>query len=290
MASKAQRIRVGLFAIATIALLAVVLIVFGGMRFWETSDRYRIVFASSVYGLEPGAEVYMNGMKVGSIDSIGIVADDIRKVAIDIKVKHGTPVRADTRAMLQYAGITGLKVIDLRDGTSASPTLPPGSQIAAGQGLLDKLEAQAQTIVDESTQLIQRANRLTDNLIAVSGNLGAITEPAALAAQNLAAMSGSLKAMVDDNRAGLRDSLAAVQRTANGASELMSGQVATLFGNAGDFVVELKRLVSTNEGPLRAAVFDLRQASRSFKELARDVRQKPSRLLFSTNPAERQLP
>jgi hypothetical protein len=37
-------------------------------------------------------------------------------------------------------------------------------------------------------------------------------------------------------------------------------------------------------------MFDLRQASRSFKELARDVRQKPSRLLFSTTPSERKLP
>jgi len=115
-------------------------------------------------------------------------------------------------------------------------------------------------------------------------------DPAKQAAKNLAAMSGSIMSLVDENRAGLRDSLAAVQRTATGASQLMDGQVATLFGNAGEFVAELKKLVSANEAPLRAAVFDLRQASRSFKELARDVRQKPSRLLFSSNPAERQLP
>jgi phospholipid/cholesterol/gamma-HCH transport system substrate-binding protein len=297
MASKAQSIRVGLFAAITGALLAIVLVVFGGLRFWEKTDRYRIVFDSSVIGLEPGAEVYMNGIKVGTVDGVEIAAEDIRKVAVAINVKRGTPIHADTHAMLQYAGITGLKVIDLRDGTAAAPTLPPGSQIAAGVGLLDKLETQAQAIVNQSGELMKRATMLTDNLIAV-------TDPARRAADNLATMSASLNAMVDENRAALRESIAAIRQTATGAAEtfaairqtatgateLLDGQAAQLFANAGDFVTDLKKLITSNEGPLRAAVFDLRQASRSFKELARDVRQKPSRLLFSSEPAERQLP
>jgi phospholipid/cholesterol/gamma-HCH transport system substrate-binding protein len=283
MAVKAQRIRVGLFATATLTLLAVVLIVFGGLRFWEKSDRYRIVFETSVIGLQPGADVYLNGIKVGTVDALDLAAEDIRKVAVAIKLKAGTPIHSDTRAMLQYAGITGLKVIDLRDGTSAASMLPPGATIAAGSGVLDKLELQARSIVDQSTELMKRANLLTDNLIA-------ITDPARIAAGNLAATSASLKAMVDENRASLRETLGAIRQTVTGASDLLDGQVAQLFVNAGDFVSELKKLVASNEGPLRAAVFDLRQASRSFKELARDVRQKPSRLLFSATPSERKLP
>jgi phospholipid/cholesterol/gamma-HCH transport system substrate-binding protein len=290
MASKAQSIRVGLFATAIIVLIAVVLIVFGGLRFWDTTDRYRIVFDTSVIGLEPGAEVYLNGVKVGTVDDVAIAHDDLRKVEVAVKLDHGTPVRRDTRAMLQYAGITGLKVIDLRDGTPGAPPLPPGGQIPASAGLLDKLEARAQTIIDQSAELMNRARVLTDDLIAV-------TEPAKLAAGNLAEMSASLKALVDENRAGLRQSLvtlgqslAAIQKAATGASQLLDGQAAQVLVNAGDVVSELRNVVTANEGPLRAAVFDLREASRSFKELARDVRQKPSRLLFSKAPPERQLP
>jgi phospholipid/cholesterol/gamma-HCH transport system substrate-binding protein len=290
MTSRAQSIRVGLFAAAAIALAAIVLIVFGGMRFWERSDSYRIVFDSSVYGLHSGAEVHLNGIKAGAVARIEVDRSDIRKVVVEIKLKEGTPVHTDTRAMLQYAGITGLKVIDLRDGTLAAPRLPPGSQITAGVGVIDKLEAQAQTIVDQSTELMKRANQLADNLIAVTGDLGAITRPARQAAENVAAMSGSLQSMINDNRAAVAQTLAAVRQTANAASDLIDGQVAQMLGNASDVTAELKKLITANEGPLRAAVFDLRQASRSFKELARDVRQKPSRLLFSSSPAERQLP
>jgi phospholipid/cholesterol/gamma-HCH transport system substrate-binding protein len=290
MTSKAQSIRVGLFAAATLVLIAVVLVVFGSLRFWESSDRFRIVFDTSVIGLEPGAQVYLNGVKVGTVDSVTVEPSDPRKVAVAIEVKRGTPIRTDTRALLQLAGITGLKVIDLRDGTPGAPPLPPGTEIAAGATLLDRLEARAQTIIDQSAALMDRAALLTDNLIAV-------TEPAKLAATNLAELSGSLKGMIDENRAGLRQSvttlrqsLAAFHDTANGVSQLVDGQVAQLVLSAGDAVSSFKKLLVSNEGPLRAAVFDLREASRSFKELARDVRQKPSRLLYSNAPDERKLP
>jgi len=290
MVSKAQSLRVGLFATATLVLVAVVLIVFGGIRFWGSSDRYRIVFDSSVIGLEPGAVVYLNGIKVGTVETVAVEPSDLRKVAVAIEVQSGTPIRTDTRALLQYAGITGLKVIDLRDGSTAAAPLPSGGEIPAGATLLDRLEARAQAIIDQSAKVMDRAALLTDNLIAV-------TEPAKLAATNLAEMSSSLKGMVDENRAGLRQSvvtlrqsLAAFHDAANGASQLIDGQVAQLVVNAGDAVSSFRKLVTANEGPLRAAVFDLREASRSFKELARDVRQKPSRLLFSNAPSERKLP
>jgi len=283
MSARTQRIRVGLFAAVTLGLVAVVLVVFGGLRFWEHPDRYRVVFASSVIGLEPGAQVYMNGIRVGSVDAIAIDPKDLRKVAVALKLAHGTPVHSDTRAMLQYAGITGLKVIDLRDGTSASPALAPGSEIATAPATLDKLEAQATAIVTQSGELMKRANLLTDSLIA-------LTDPAKLAVGNFAAMSGSLRAMVDENRVALRESVAAIRQTTTGASTLFDEHVTQLVADASDIVTGLKKLVTANEAPLRAAVFDFRDASRSLKELARDVRQRPSRLLFSSAPADRKLP
>ena len=290
MAATAQSIRVGLFATATLVLIGVVLIVFGGVRMWSTVDPYRVVFDSSVIGLAPGAQVYFNGIKVGTVAAVDVAPGDLRKVWVQLEVKHGTPVRRDTRAVLQFSGITGLKVIDLRGGSSDAPALPPGAEIAVGPSLLDQLEARAQTVVDESTGLIRRANQLTDRLIAVTDNLGAVTEPARRAADQLAALTGSLRAMADDNRAALHGALVAIQNAATGTSALLDGQVPQLVAGAGDVISELRKVLATNEGPLRAAVLDLRQASRNFKELARDVRQKPSRLLFSSNPAERQLP
>lgn len=304
MQAKAQKIRVGLFAAGSLFLVGVVLIVFGGMRFWEKADHYRIVFDDSVIGLENGAEVFMNGIKVGAVKGIEIAPEDIRKVAVTIKIKGGTPIHADTHAMLQYAGITGLKIIDLRDGTSASPTLRPGATIAVGSGVLDKLQKQATQLVDQTEALMQktgevmtRAGGVMDRASTLTDNLIAVTEPAKVAATHLAEMSASLHAMVEENRVALRGTMAMIQQTATGANAmiqdtnaLITGQATQLFTNAGGVVGDLRKLVGANEGPLRAMVFDLREASRSFKELARDLRQRPSRLLFSNEPPERKLP
>ncbi len=297
--TKAQKIRVGLFTAITLALLAVVVIVFGGFKFWKNHDTYRIELSSSVFGLENGAQVYLNGLRVGAVSDIGISPTDLQKVQVTISVDEGTPVKTDTVAILQFAGITGLKVIDLRKGTFAAPPLPPGSVIAQGETLLDKFEEQAKTIADESTKLMKRANQVVDNLVVVTNpaDFQAILKSAKTATDNLAATGETLNAMVAENRAALRQSIASFNDTsksindaAKSAVSIMDGQVAVLATNAGDLMSEVKGFVRDNGVVLKAAMLDLRQASRSFKDLAREVRQKPSRLLFSKSAGDRKMP
>ncbi len=295
MASKALKFRVGIFAAASLGLLAIVVVVFAGFRFWEGRDHYYIVFEDSVMGLENGARVHLNGMPVGTVGDIGVDPVDLRKVRVKISVKEGTPIHSDTRAMLQYAGITGLKVIDLREGTRTSPRLAVNSQIVQGQTVIDKLQKTAEVLADQSTQLMTRANKIVENLVVLSDPkryeaMDEIIIQAKVTSENLAVASNSLKGMVAENRVALRTTIASVNDAANSATAILDGQVSQILTNAGDFVSELKGMVSNNQSALRSAVFDLRQASRSFKELAREVRQRPSRLFFSSAPSERKLP
>src|SRR5215510_6822547 len=111
--TKQQKIRIGLFSVAAGALLAVVLVGFAGVHFWRARDRYYVEFDSTVYGLEKGADVYLSGIRIGKVGGIGLAPHDIRRVRVAIDINEGTPVRTDTCAVLQFAGITGLKVIDL---------------------------------------------------------------------------------------------------------------------------------------------------------------------------------
>jgi phospholipid/cholesterol/gamma-HCH transport system substrate-binding protein len=279
MSTKVHRVRVGMFVVVTGVLAAIILTTFAGMAFWQGREHYRIIYSGSVMGLETGARVFLNGMRVGSVDDISVAPDDLRNVRISIAVKAGTPIHADTRAMLQHAGITGMRVIDLRDGTSASPRLPPGSTIAAGQTVFDKLQEQAETLAEQSAQLMERANRIVGHLEGVD----AVVE-------NLAEASAALKDLVAENRLALRTSLVAVAETARSTSRLLDGKVTSLLTSADTLVADIKGAVHRNDTALRTAVFDLRQASRTFKDLAREVRQRPSRLLFSQPAGERKLP
>lgn len=295
MTTKAQKVRVGVFVTIAFALLAVVLVSFAGMRFWESRTTYYVVFDGSVMGLQSGANVFLNGMRVGLVDKIEPAPDDLRKVRVKIRVDEDAPVKTDTKAVLQYAGITGLKVIDLRDGTAGAADLPAHATIAEGETLLDEFEKRAKTLADESTELMKRANRVVANVEALTDprkfdGIDQIVANTRETSEHLAKTSAQLGAMVAENRADLRRSIAAVGETARTATQLIDGQISQLVVNGHDLVSQLKTLVTGNESSLRAAVFDLRQASKNFKELAREVRQRPSRLLFSNAPRERKLP
>ena len=290
MATKSQKIRVGLFAVASAVLLAIVLVVFGGVRFWAKMDEYRIE-TDGAYGLQEGAKVYFNGIRVGTVTDLEL-AEDPRRVAVTIAIKRGTPVRTDTKAVMKMAGITGLKEIDLVGGDPAAQALPPGSTIPQGETFLDKMEQKAEQIAEQSTRLMERANQLVDNLVAISDpkDYEALRASAKATADNLAEASAALKGMIGENRVALRESIDSINATAKSASEILDKRVSALVGRADNLVGQLDGMVRDNSGGLRAAVFDLRQASRSFKDLAREVRQRPSRLLFSKPPADRKLP
>jgi phospholipid/cholesterol/gamma-HCH transport system substrate-binding protein len=275
MASRNRKIVAGLFAIAALALVASALLAFGGLRVLRGGDVYHVEYEGSVYGLVDGANVYLNGVRVGNVDQLGVSPDDPNRVRVRIVVRPGTPVRADTRAMLQFAGITGLKVIDLRGGSPRSPALPPGSTIAAGETILDKLEKQAQDLADQTTAMMERANKILDNVAAVTDPAGELAQAATRGAADLAAAGATLRAIAAENRAGIRRSIDAIGQTAHGAD---------------DVIAQLKSVLRENTPALRASMIDLRQASRSLKDLAREVRQRPSRLLFSGAPRDRRMP
>jgi phospholipid/cholesterol/gamma-HCH transport system substrate-binding protein len=295
MTSKAQRIKVGIFVAITAALLAVVLVVFGGLRLWQDKSHYTILFDDSVMGLEKGAQVYMNGIRVGRVDAIELSQTDLSKVLITIAVSADTPVHTDTKAMLQFAGITGLKVIDLRSGTLAAPLLADGGRIEQGETVLDKVQRQATQIADQSEKLMKRAGQIVDNLVTLTDPkrfmaLDDIVAGAKTSANNLAAATAEMRTMVAENRVVLRTTLGNINSAVTSTKTIIETQVTGIVSTANDLLSNLGNMVHGSESEVRSMVFDLRQASRNFKELSRDLRARPSRLLFSNAQSERKLP
>ncbi len=299
MTDKRNHFRVGVFALATCALVAVVVFVFAGFHFWKHRDHYYIEFDDTVIGLETGGIVYLNGVQVGSVTDMKIAPNNLSSVRVEIAVDAGTPVRADTRAYLSFGGITGLKNIDLRGGSTKAPAVAPDTAIVAGVGTLDKLEKRAETLADESGRLMASASRVVDGADKLMANLSAISDPQEIlaivhstraASANLADASAAVKAMVAENRDSLKQSLDSLATATRSASTLMDTQVAGLVGNANSLIGDLRSVVHGNESTLQSAMADIRQASRAFKDLARELHEKPSRLLFSSDQPERKLP
>jgi ABC-type transporter Mla subunit MlaD len=66
--------------------------------------------------------------------------------------------------------------------------------------------------------------------------------------------------------------------------------VNTTLEGVDQLVSELREVVRANREQLRAATYNLRLASESFKSLGQELRERPSRLLVSQPPEPRELP
>jgi phospholipid/cholesterol/gamma-HCH transport system substrate-binding protein len=169
--TRAQRIRLGIFVVASVGILLALFVAVVGTTLWTDRDNYQVRYRISVSGLEIGAPVKYNGVRVGRVESIKIDPKQVSHTLVAISLEAGTPVKENTRAVLNVQGITGLKFIELIGGTSEAPTISPDSEIEAGTSVVDKLTGQAENISIKAELLINQLLDLTGD-----GNRALVTD------------------------------------------------------------------------------------------------------------------
>lgn len=125
METRANHLLIGVFVLAALVAGLGFLYWVGGIEDARARNRYVLQFDGPVQGLTPAADVLFNGLKVGQIGEIGIDPEDTRRVRVVVELEPGTPVRANSRAMLLQHGFTGLASIGITPGT-------PDATIIAG--------------------------------------------------------------------------------------------------------------------------------------------------------------
>jgi phospholipid/cholesterol/gamma-HCH transport system substrate-binding protein len=283
--------RVGIFAVIALGLAISVALLFGA-RLWHVRDRYFVEVDGSVYGLARGGDVYFQGVRIGNVASIDLDRLHPGRVRIGIVVDRGTPIRADTKAVLLHAGVTGIKEIDLRTGAGLAPPLEPGRIIAVGESEFDELERDLMAIGARSKRLFERADQVVTRIAELADRAldRGLVDQARTAIDDLAATSRAVRATIVENRAGLRDTVASLERAATQTSDLIAGPATTAAARTDALVTRFDEILRSNTAPLRAAIIELNRASRSLDELARDLRESPSRLLYSRPPKGRRPP
>lgn len=162
MITRSQRIRLGLFVTLALGALVLSLILIVAPKLMQDRDIYYIAYEDvSVTGLQEGSAVKYQGLQVGYVSDIRIDPNNIRRVILKVSLEQGVPIKVDTRAEINFLGITGLKVIELRSGSNLAESLPPGSFIPAGRSLTEEITGRADV-------LTEKAELVLNNLIKVS--------------------------------------------------------------------------------------------------------------------------
>jgi phospholipid/cholesterol/gamma-HCH transport system substrate-binding protein len=191
METRAPYVIIGAFVLAAIAAVF-------GFVYWLNNaggigkrDSYHLVFNGPVPGLLVGAGVLFNGIRVGEVTALELVADHPHDVRATIAVAAHTPVRADTKVSLEFQGLTGVPVVALEGGESPDAPQVTGPLIAekgAGQSMT---QAARDALRRVDTVLTENATPLHDAI----GNIGTFAEALARNSSKLDGIVAGLERM-----------------------------------------------------------------------------------------------
>lgn len=210
-----KRIAVGVFIVLGLAILIVAVFTIGGQhKAFVKSIRVHILF-DDVQGLQPGNNVWLSGMKVGTVKSIEFYHNSQVAVTLNIEKKAQTHIAGDSRARISTDGLVGNKIVVISGGTE-------GVKAVADN---DSLKSERIAGTQELFATFQASNA---NLLEITGNLKTISK-------RLSEGQGTLGKLINDPAIAdhLQNSIDHL-RTAAANSE-------NLIANLQDFSARLKQ-------------------------------------------------
>ncbi len=259
METRANYALVGLFTLSVIAGALAFVWWFSGRDARSRYVPYRVVFTGSVSGLSRGSAVLFNGLRVGEVVQINIDRQNPSRVFARVEVDPDTPISADTRAKLEFQGLTGAAAVQLAGGGPQSQPLPPPPKgelptIVADRSEFQNLLESAQTIARKADEVLGKIDAL------VTVNQGAINNTV----RNIETFSTAL--------AGSGDDIASTIRNANELTAKLSGSADRLDAA----LKNVEQFVGSPEA--KGALAELGETATAFRRLAENLDKRTAEL------------
>ena len=123
METRANYALIGAFVLMAAAAVVGFALWLGSSQFNRDYAQYDVVFPGPVT-LEEGASVRYIGIKVGEVESVRIDRRDASLVRARLRVDRTTPVKADSTAIIDFAGITGVTFVQINAGSEGAGPIP----------------------------------------------------------------------------------------------------------------------------------------------------------------------
>jgi len=163
VATKKQKIEVGVFLVSAGAILAGVLLYLSGAS-REQLDTYYIEFEENVSGLGEGSRVTYMGVAVGKITDVVVTPGNRVRCTIGVNPKK-VKIREGIQAKYSMETLFGPFVIDLFGGMDqSSPLLAANSTIEVRESLIPVIERSVPETLGHVNRFIAALNRLVSSV------------------------------------------------------------------------------------------------------------------------------
>ena len=166
-----QNLRLGIFIVITLAILATGVFLIGGREsMFRSSYKVRADF-DNVAGLNEGADVRVGGLRKGSVKSIQLPTQSNGKVVVlmDLEKETQSIVKLDSLAEIKSEGMLGDKYIEISFGSMEAAKLRGGETIGSRPPVdISDLFAKANTILDTTQGALENVQNATSNINDIS--------------------------------------------------------------------------------------------------------------------------
>ena len=301
METKVSPALVGAFVLLLGALLigTVMWLAAGGV-FKAEHDLYLAIEEESVAGLNLNAPVKYHGVEVGKVSAITLDPANLERVRLTFAIERGTPIKADTVAVLKIQGLTGIAYVELGGGSPGSALLvpraePPYPTIRTKPSLSTRLE-------NVLTAVLAKLDRTSSNVDAVlsDANRAAITQALgdiAVVARTIAARQATIDAAINNAARSLDTTARASARLGPAlddigrgarAVEKMGDDLAATSGKAGHVVeavgADLQRFTAQTLPELQRVLGELSVLSASLRRLSEQTERNPASVVWGRQP------
>lgn len=294
---------VGAFVLLVIGMALSFVYWYTDQRDKRTYHRYEIYYDGTVSGLTAGSPVRYLGVDVGKVARIMLDPRERKRVEVIADVDSDAPIDSRTMALLSLQGVTGLLFIDLEEDPKAGPAGPlrqgerypvirsAPSDLGVLLRRLPELASRTIELIGHMDQLFNSDNVRSLKIILENARLASERSPALVkqieqlvadikhASDNVDSAAADFRQVTDRSAPDLEAALANVRR--------ISESLAKTSDRLNDFVAQnepgLSRFTKRSLPEIEQLLRESRDAARDFRDLARSLKEDPSRVLYQPN-------
>ncbi|RXH55088.1 MlaD family protein [Granulicella sibirica] len=175
-----SQLKVGIIVlVAAVVLVTLLFLMTSSSGMGITSHKLEVTtYFENAAGLKEGAAVNLQGVTVGTVKSVRIVATPDRKltpvqVIMKLDSKYQSSLHKDSKAALTTVGVLGDTVVDLNSQFSTGGPLQDGDELHTLEtpNLQDVVKA-SQGTIETLNVILAKMNTIVDNLSSGKGSVG----------------------------------------------------------------------------------------------------------------------
>ena len=259
---------VGIFIFLGLAIFVTGVFTIGFQRkTFSKSIELRVLF-DDVGGLQEGNNVWLSGVKIGTVKKISFHENTQVEIIIRIDENMLSHISKDAKAKISSDGFIGNRIVSIYGGTAAAGRISNG----------DWLTTEKSVSTDDMLATLQENNK---NLLEITGDLKVISK-------RIREGKGTIGELIND--ASVANNLRATMRHFNQASVKSEGMISRIneyvngLNKKGTLVNELTTDTLVYAG-LKSTIDQLNKASLSITEFADSLKLAGKSLSRTDNPA-----